>query len=84
MPTTSAPPYLSRLPLKLQNSFVEYFPRKYCGFLRHDVQDKYFFHPLLLSKPLHLIAPAPLPAGYRFGLLDDATLQQIIAHREAI
>jgi len=84
MKTTSAPRYISSLPLKLQNGFVTYFPRKHFGFLRHSVQDKYYSHPLLLSKPLQHSTAAPLPESYRFGLIDDTRLQQMLSHPEAL
>lgn len=84
MEPISAPRYLSSLPLKLQNRLVTYFPRKYFAFLRHGVQDKYFYHPLLFSKSLQSSTVPPLPAGYRFGLLDDAGVRQIMSHPEAL
>jgi GNAT superfamily N-acetyltransferase len=84
METLSPPRYISSLPLKLQNRFVQYFPRKYLGFLNHTVQDKYYLHPLLLSKTLHAGLAPTLPTGYRFGSLDQASLQQIMSHPEAL
>jgi hypothetical protein len=79
-----APRYISSLPIRLQNNFVTYFPRKFFRFLRHDVQDKYYSHPLLLSKRLRAGPAPPLPAGYRFGQADSSLLQQIISHPEAL
>ncbi|MES2625360.1 MAG: GNAT family N-acetyltransferase [Pseudomonadota bacterium] len=84
MENISAPRYLASLPLRLQNNLIALFPRKYFGFLRHAVEDKYFSHPLLLNKPLQATTPPPLPDGYRFGLIDTAGLKQIMAHREAL
>ncbi len=84
MTNASAPQYISSLRVRLLDRLVSYFPRKYFNFLKHSVADKYSSHPLLLSKPLQTYTPPPLPAGYQFGLLDDAMHRQLLAHREAL
>lgn len=84
MPASSAPQYISSLRVQLLDRLVRYFPRKYFRFLRHSVEDKYFSHPLLLGKPLQACTPPPLPESYRFDVLDEAMLEQMMTHREAL